>query len=319
MLEETGINNTLKSKFLIVILGPTGTGKSRLAIHIAQKFNGEIVNADSRQVYRYMNIGTAKPSKEELEQVPHHLFNIIDPDEVFSLAQYQDLANKSIKSIQKRQSLPVLVGGSGQYIWAVVEGWEIPRIPPDQEFRRSLEKLASENGIDYLYQRLTDSDPVAAKKIDQRNIRRVIRAMEVAHEAQEPISKLQNKKAPDFNILIIGLTAEREVLYQRIDFRVDDMIRRGLINEINKLNQMNYGFELSSMNSIGYKQIGSNLRGEISQEEAIRQIKTNSHRFVRHQYAWFHLDDPRIHWFNIQNEIETEIFSLVANFLEEAK
>jgi len=160
---------------LVAIVGPTASGKSRLALHLAQIFNGEIVSADSRQVYRHMDIGTAKPVPEELSLVPHHLINIVNPDEIFSLAQYQALAYEAIEGIQRRHKLPFLVGGSGLYIWSVLEGWKIPKVPPDSEFRRRLEEKAA-SGLEELYQELSRLDPEAARKIDPRNVRRVIRA-----------------------------------------------------------------------------------------------------------------------------------------------
>jgi tRNA dimethylallyltransferase len=304
-----------KTKPVIAIVGPTGTGKSHLAIELAQKFNGEIINADSRQVYRFLDIGTAKPSPGEFALVPHHVFDIINPSADFSLAQYQGLAYKAIHDIHGRQKLPLLVGGSGQYVWAVLEGWEIPRIPPDPELRSNLQKMAREYGIEELYRSLQEVDPAAASKIDRRNVRRVIRALEVSIQAKTPLSQLQVKNPPDFDALIIGLTAERAELYRRTDSRVEDMVRRGFIEEARKLVQMGYDFGLPSLNSIGYKQIGLILKGQISQEEAVKQIKIDNHRFVRHQYAWFRLKDKRIHWFDIGSEIEPEVMTMLADFL----
>jgi tRNA dimethylallyltransferase len=300
---------------LIAIVGPTGVGKSRLGIQLAQVFKGEIVNADSRQVYRLMDIGTAKPTVKEMASVPHHLFDIINPDQDFSLAQYLEMVANTITAIQQRNRIPILVGGSGQYIWATLEGWTVPRVPPDHELRKKMELEASEQGIDDLYQRLQEIDPAAAQKIDKRNIRRVIRALEVSVLTGRPVSSLQVKKAPDYNSVIIGLTAGRQELYHRIDDRVDEMIQRGLIPEVNNILAAGYNLSLPSMSSIGYKQIGSMLRGEIEPEEAIKQIKTASHRFVRHQYAWFKLDDRRIQWFDVAGNYESEALELVSNWL----
>jgi tRNA dimethylallyltransferase len=283
---------------------------------MAQKFNGEIINADSRQVYRYMDIGTAKPSAAEMALAPHHLFNLIDPDEDFSLAQYQSIACECIRSVQERGCIPFLVGGSGQYLWGVLEGWQIPRIPPDPELRKQMENIARENGIDVLYEQLREIDPVSAQKIDKRNVRRVIRALEVTRQTQVPVSRRLLKQPPDFTSLIIGLTAGRAYLYQRVDSRVDQMIQHGLVSEVEELCQLGYGPDLPSMNSIGYKQIGKALRKEITLEEAVRQIKVDNHRFVRHQYAWFRLEDERIHWFNIETPVESEIMQLLSDFLK---
>jgi len=300
---------------LVAIIGPTATGKSHLALRLAQTFNGEIVSADSRQVYRYMDIGTAKPTQQELSLVAHHLLDIINPDEDFSLAQYQQLAYKAIDDIQKRDKLPLLVGGSGLYVWAVLGGWEIPGVPPDIDFRRSLEEKAARGETEELYQELIQIDPVAAQSIDRRNIRRLIRALEVSESSGVPFSRLQRKKAPPFNTLIIGLTAERAELYRRVDLRVDGMIEQGLVEEVRKLVSMGYDSSLPAMSGIDYKQIGMFLNGEMTLEDAIKKIKTETHRLVRRQYNWFRLKDERIHWFDIQGEVEPEISKLVAQFI----
>ena len=301
---------------LVAIVGPTATGKSQLALRLAQLFAGEIVRADSRQVYRYMDIGTAKPSPEELSLVPHHLINIVNPNEDFSLAQYQHSASRAIENIQKRGKLPILVGGSGLYVWSVLEGWGIPPVPPDPEFRRRLEERAAGGEGDELYRELVELDPVAGQRIDQRNIRRVIRALEVRRGSKIPDTQLPQKKAPPFKTLIIGLTTERKELYRRVDHRVDEMVERGLVDEVKRLVNMGYNFKLPAMSGIGYRQIGLLLRGESTLASAIQQIKFETHRFVRHQYAWFKLTDRRIKWFDIQCEIDSEITALVSKFLE---
>jgi len=301
---------------LVAIVGPTAIGKSRLALRLARTFGGEIVNADSRQVYRYMDTGTAKPTPEELALVPHHLINITNPDESFSLAQYQELAYRAINDIHQRRKLPLLEGGSGLYVWTVVEGWQIPRVPPRPELRKKLEAKAAAIGAEKLYQELVAIDPAAAQKIDPWNIRRVIRALEVYEQTSTPFSRLQRKQAPPFASLIIGLTCDRAELYRRIDERVDRIMAQGLVREVEKLVKMGYDFTLSAMSTIGYKQIGMHLRGKLSLEEAVQQVKYETHRFVRHQYAWFRLKDDRIKWFNILYPFEAEVESLVADFLQ---
>ena len=298
---------------LVAIVGSTGIGKSQLALRLAQTFDGEIVSADSRQVYRYMDIGTAKPSLEKLSLVPHHLINIVNPDENFSLAQYQQLAYRAIDDIQQCNKLPLLVGGSGLYVWAVLEGWTIPRVPPDLEFRRSLEEKAAKAGKDELYQELVRVDPIAAQRIDQRNVRRVIRALEVHRGTETPL--VQHKEAPPFKTLVIGLTADRAELYRRIDLRVDEMVTQGLVEEVKRLVNMGYDLSLPAMSGIGYKQIGLYLKGELTLGDAIQQIKSETHRFVRHQYNWFRLKDDRIQWFNIQNKVDQEITALITKFI----
>jgi len=260
-----------------------------------------------------MDIGTAKPSREELSLVPHHLINIVNPDENFSLAQYQELAYRAIDDIHQRNRLPILVGGSGMYVWSVLEGWGIPRVPPDPEFRHSLEE-AAKVGENKLYQELEEIDPVAAQRIDRRNVRRTIRALEVHRGTETPFSQLQYKKTPPFNILIIGLTADRAELYRRIDLRVDKMIKQDLVAEMEKLVNMGYDFNLPAMSGIGYKQIGMFLNGELTLAAAIQQIKFETHRFVRHQYNWFQLKDERIDWFDIQSKLDSEITMLLARF-----
>ena len=300
---------------LVAIVGPTGIGKSRLAFHLAQAFGGEIVNADSRQVYRYMDIGTAKPGPEELSLVAHHLIDLVNPDQDFSLSQYQPLAYRAISDIQERNKLPFLVGGSGQYVWALLEGWRMPQVPPDPEFRHNLEGIAASNGADRLYRELEKVDPAAAQRIDRRNVRRVIRALEVYNKTNTPFSQLRNKEAPPFNTLLIGLTTDRVELYRRIDRRVDEMIARGLVAEVEKLVQMGYDFNLPAMSSIGYRQIGRFLRGELNLATAIQQIKFETHRFVRHQYAWFRSRDERIHWFDLQETVTAEIEAKLVEFI----
>ena len=300
---------------LVAIIGPTAIGKSRLAFHLAQDFNAEIVSADSRQVYRYMDIGTAKPTREELSVVPHHLIDTITPSEDFSLGQYQRLAGKAIESIQQRGRLPLLVGGSGLYVWAVLEGWQIPRVPPDTEFRARMEKQVAQFGIDRLYKELVRIDPLAAKGIDPRNVRRVIRALEINRHVRVPVRELRGKGMISDNCLIIGLTADRTEIYRRTDARVDDMIDRGFVAEVKKLLGMGYGLELPAMSGIGYKQIGRYLLGEFDLAKAIEQIKVETHRLVRHQYNWFRLKDERIHWFDIKNDVVAEASRLVEELL----
>ena len=302
---------------LLAIVGPTGVGKSNLALRLAQTFDGEIVSADSRQIYRYMDIGTAKPSPEERALISHHLIDIASPDEDFSLAQYQRLAYRAIEDIQRRNKLALVVGGSGQYVWSVLEGWGIPQVAPDPEFRHSLEEKAASGGEDELYEELTSVDPVAAQRIDPRNVRRTIRALEVYSETETPFSRLQRKEAPPFNTLIIGLTADREELYRRIDLRVDEMIERGLVDEVKRLVNRGFNFNLTAMSGIGYKQIGMFLRGELILAGAIQQIKFETHRLVRQQYTWFRLQDDRIKWFDIQRTVDSQIMAPLSRFMRE--
>jgi tRNA dimethylallyltransferase len=302
---------------LVAVVGPTATGKSDLAIYLAREFDGEVINADSRQVYRYMDIGTAKLSREELALVPHHLIDIINPDDDFSLAQYREMAIGIITDIHERGKLPILAGGSGQYVRALLEGWEVPKVGPDPELRQRLEEKAAEGRADELYHELEEVDPEAARTIDPRNLRRVIRALEVSYRTGKPFSQLRTKQTPAYDALIIGLTTDRKELYRRIDLRVDSMIENGLVDEVKKLKKMGYGADIPSMSGIGYKQVMMYLDDEISLESAVHQIKTETHRLVRRQYNWFSLSDERIKWLDIQDDFKEEARELVAEFLGE--
>ncbi|MGA8849303.1 MAG: tRNA (adenosine(37)-N6)-dimethylallyltransferase MiaA [Dehalococcoidia bacterium] len=283
---------------MIAIVGPTAVGKSELALHLAQYFPLEIISADSRQVYRYMDIGTNKSSPAERASVPHHVIDVVEPDEDFSLAMYHQLAIEALEAIQQKGKLPLLVGGSGLYVWSLIEGWEIPQVPPDQKLRRQLEARAEQEDSQSLYRELQAIDPMAAEKINPSNIRRIVRALEIYYATGQPPSQLQRKKAPSFPILVIGLTRERSELYRRIDWRVDKMIQRGLVEEVEQLLKKGYSPSLPSMSGIGYKQIEQFLRGEMTLPEAIDKIKYETHRLARHQYAWFRISDSRIHWFD---------------------
>jgi tRNA dimethylallyltransferase len=300
---------------LLGIVGPTGVGKSQMGIQLAQALGGEIVNADSRQVYRYLDIGTAKPSLQERAIVPHHVIDVVSPNENFSLAQYQQLAVRAIEDIQQRGKLPIVVGGSGQYVWAVLEGWGIPQVAPNPEFRQSLEERADMGEGDMLHEELRDVDPEAAQRIDPRNIRRTIRALEVFNETETPFSQLQRREAPSSEIFVIGLTADRDELYRRIDLRVDRMIEQGLVDEVKRLMSRGFDFSMPALSSIGYRQIGHFLRGELTLPGAIQQIKFETHRFARQQYTWFRLEDDRIHWFDIQRTADAQIMGPLNRFL----
>jgi tRNA dimethylallyltransferase len=284
---------------VIAIVGPTAVGKSELALRLARYFPLEIISADSRQVYRYMDIGTNKPSLAERVSVPHHIVDVVDPDEDFSLATYHQLAFEVLKAIQQKGKLPLLVGGTGLYVWSLVEGWRIPQVPPDREMRRRLETRAEQEDSQSLYRELQNIDPVAAAKIDPRNIRRVVRAMEIYYATGQPPSKLQRKEEPSFSVLVIGLTQERSRLYRRIDERAGGMIQRGLVEEVQQLLEKGYSSSSPSMSGIGYKQIVQFLRGEMTLTEAVDKIKHETHRLARHQYAWFRLNDSRIRWFDV--------------------
>jgi len=300
---------------LLGIVGPTGVGKSYMGIQLAQSLSGEIVNADSRQVYRFMDIGTAKLTPQERAIVPHHVIDVVSPNENFSLAQYQQLAVRAIEDIQQRGKLPIVVGGSGQYVWSVLEGWGIPQVAPNPELRQELEERADRGEGEKLHEELSDVDPEAAQRIDPRNVRRTIRALEVFNETETPISQLQRMEAPPSEIFVIGLTADREELYRRIDARVDRMIELGLVDEVKRLMSRGFDFNMPALSSIGYRQIGHYLSDELTLPGAIQQIKFETHRFARQQYTWFRLDDDRIHWFDIQRTGDAQIMGPLNRFL----
>lgn len=302
---------------LIAIVGPTATGKTALAIALAQRLGGEIVGADSRQVYRHMDIGTAKPTAEERALAPHHLIDVVDPDEEFSLAQYLEQAGAALEDVWSRGKQPLLVGGSGQYVWALLEGWRVPRLPPQRELRRELGERADRQGAEALHRELAQVDPKAAARIDPRNVRRVIRALEVHKATGRPISYWQEKDPPPWEVLILGLTCPRRELYERIDARVDSMMEAGLVDEVRGLLAMGYEPSLPSLSGIGYKQVCQHLAGELDLATAVARIKTATHRLARQQYTWFRLDDGRIRWLEGDGAVD-EAVALAEQFLEES-
>lgn len=281
---------------LLAIVGPTASGKTALSLDLAAALGGEIVSADSRQIYRSMDIGTAKATEAERMRVPHHLVDIVAPDQVLTAAEYQPLAYRTIEAIQDRDRLPLLVGGTGQYVLSVLEGWRIPAVPPQPDLRAELERQASVEGPAALHARLAGCDPAAAATIDHRNVRRVIRALEVFLITGRPISEQQTKRPPPYRVCRLGINRERPALYARIDARVDAMLAAGLVEEVRALVAAGYGWDLPAMTGLGYRQIGQYLRGELSLAESVALIKKHTRRFVHQQLTWFRPDDPGIHW-----------------------
>jgi tRNA dimethylallyltransferase len=284
-----------RSPKMVVIVGPTGVGKTSLALQLANQFDGEIISADSRSIYRGMDIGTDKPSLVIRNNIHHHLIDICYPDQTISLGQYKKLALDAINQTLNQHSHPFLVGGTGQYIMALVEGWQIPEVAPDENLRKELGKLSEFE----LERWLKTVDPVSAGRIDRRNKRRVIRALEVAFKIGKPFSSFQKKEEPDLDIVMIGLTTNREAIYKRADERVDNMMASGLLEEVIGLRNQGYSRRLPAMSGLGYKQLMAYLDGECSLEEAIIRIKFETHRFIRQQSSWFRADDQRIKWFDI--------------------
>jgi len=300
---------------LIAVVGPTAVGKTALAVRLADVLPVEVVSADSRQVYRYMDIGTAKPTAQERQRVRHHLLDIVEPDEPFTLAQYQQLAYAAIADIQCRGRIPLLVGGTGLYVRAVLEGLSIPHVEPDQRLREELYAEAATKGYEVLHRRLHELDPAAAERIDTRNVRRVVRALEVCYLMGRPISSVQRASPPPYRVLRIGLTMPRPVLYQRIDERVERMLAAGLVEEVRSLVERGYGYQLPAMSGLGYRQIGMYLRGEVSLEEAIALIKRHTRRFVRQQANWFREDDPAIAWHDASGAVFEAVLMCIQSFL----
>jgi len=283
---------------LWVIVGPTAVGKTAFALELAEAVGGEIVSADSRLLYRGMDIGTAKPSPEELARVPHHLIDVTTPDQPWPLPQYQAAALKAIRDIQACGRQPLLVGGTGQYIRAVVEGWDIPPGDPAGQVRADLEADLAREGVSALAVRLRQVDPASAERVDLRNPRRVVRALEVALTTGGSFVAQRRKTAPPFASRQIGLTRPRPELYARIDARVEAMLRAGLVAEVEALAAQGFDWRLPAMSALGYRQIGQYLRGECSLDEAVRRIKRDTRVFVRRQANWFKPDDPAIRWFD---------------------
>ncbi len=287
---------------LIVILGPTASGKSELAIKIAKRFNGEIISADSRQVYKGLNIGAGKISKKERQDILHHLLDIVSPKQTFTVAQYQKLAKKAVKKILKRSKLPIICGGTGFYIDSLIYDYKLPAVPPHSKLRKQLEKKSTEE----LFYRLKKLDPRRAGNIDRRNKRRLIRAIEIA----KTLGKIPRiKKTPRYDFLKIGINIPKGKLKNRIFWRVDKMMKLGLINETKDLLKK-HSVDLPAFDTIGYQEIIDYLQGKISLTEAILLIKKNTWQYAKRQMTWFKRD-KEIHWI----KQEREVYPIIKKFL----
>jgi tRNA dimethylallyltransferase len=301
---------------LVIILGPTAVGKTALSLTLAEQLDGEIVSADSRLFYRGMDIGTAKPTPQEMARVPHHLIDIADPDETVGLAQFIDLAKAAIDEIHERDRLPLLVGGTGQYIRAIVRGWNPPAVPPQPELRAKLEAVAEEEGSQALHDRLAELDPPAAERIDHRNVRRVVRALEVCIVTGEPFSAQRTRIPPPYRILQVGLTMDREALYERVDARLEAMIEAGLPEEVRSLMAAGYDWELPAMSGLGYSQFRPYFEGRATMDEVVAEIQRDTRSFIRHQYNWFRPNSPNIVWFDVSQTEPHEVLAFVQAWLE---
>lgn len=300
---------------LLVVCGPTCTGKTAAAVDLAERIGGEIVAADSRTVYRFMDIGTAKPTAEQQARVRHHLLDVADPGEVFTVARYRRLAKAVIADIQNRGRRSVLVGGTGLYIRAVVDDLRIPEVPPRWDLRASLEAAErAQPGL--LHGRLTTIDPETAARIHPRNVRRLVRAIEVFESTGQPISALQ-RRGPESSTgaIRVGLTMDRRALYQAIDARVDAQVADGLVSEVRGLLERNYARSLPSMQGLGYKEIVEFLDGNTTLEQATATLKRNTRRYAKRQLTWFRAD-PRIRWIDVTEKTSIEVAGEVGAMLE---
>lgn len=275
---------------VIVLCGPTATGKTDLAIELALMVNGEVISADSAQVYKYMDIGTAKPTLEEQRGVPHHMMDVVYPDEEFSVAQFKTMAEAAVRDILARGKVPVVAGGTGLYISSLVYNIQFSETVSDWEFRERMRALAEQYGPEYLHQKLKEVDPTSAEKIHPNNVKRVIRALEVYETTGRPISEHQAEsrtKPPEFDYLLFGLTMDRQKLYERIEKRTDHMMKKGLADEVAGILNMGYSRNLVSLQAIGYKEIAAAIYGECSMDEAVEEIKLRTRHLAKRQITWF--------------------------------
>ncbi|MED1508685.1 tRNA (adenosine(37)-N6)-dimethylallyltransferase MiaA [Bacillus proteolyticus] len=300
-----------------VIIGPTAVGKTKLSIDLAKALNGEIISGDSMQIYRTMDIGTAKVTKEEMDGIPHYMVDIKDPEESFSVAEFQERVRKHIREITKRGKLPIIVGGTGLYIQSVLFDYQFTDDAGDATYREQMEKLALERGVEYVHKKLQEVDPESAERIHANNVRRVIRALEIFHTTGEKMSDQLEKQENEllYDVSLIGLTMDREMLYDRINLRVDLMMEQGLLEEVEGL--YNRGIrDCQSIQAIGYKEIYGYFENRVSLEEAVSQLKTNSRRYAKRQLTWFR-NKMDVAWFDVTGgEKTSEILRYIEGKLQ---
>ena len=300
---------------LVAIVGPTATGKSAIAMRLAGELGGEIINADSRQVYRRMDIGTAKPAPEDRQKVPHHLYDIAEPADAYSLALYVRDARAALEAIWARGSFAWLVGGTGQYLWGLLEAWTVPEVAPDLALRAEFARYAEEHGAEQLHARLAAIDPISAERIGVGNVRRVSRALEVFEHTGKPFSEWQKKGEPGFGFSVFGVDAPSDELETRIATRVDEMFEAGFVEEVQALLDEGLSASDSAMSSIGYREVARCLAGESTLVEARDQTIIATRRLVRRQRQWFRETDERIRW----NQAVDDIASLAGDFLRSCR
>ena len=288
---------------LVVILGPTATGKSRCGIELAKRFRGEIISGDSMLVYRQMNIGTAKPSEKELQSVPHHLVNILNPDSSYSVADFQQQAAETISGITGRGNLPILVGGTGLYIKALLEDYQFSEVEEKPELRQQLEAFASEQGNDKLFEWLKREDPAAALRLHPNDVRRVVRALETVLSGDK-VSQ-EKKSELKYDAVVFGLFMDRDFLYERINRRVDRMLEEGLEEEVRSLLKAGVPVDCLSMKSLGYRQMAEYLTGQCDFSTAVENIKKGTRHFAKRQITWYK-KMPYIHWFTVDRNLDYE-------------
>ncbi|HEY8361377.1 MAG TPA: tRNA (adenosine(37)-N6)-dimethylallyltransferase MiaA [Tissierellaceae bacterium] len=304
---------------LMVIVGPTAVGKTAISIKLAKILNGEIISADSMQIYKYMDIGTAKVTPEEMEGIPHYLIDVVYPDEEFTVADYKELAEKIISDINKKGKIPIVVGGTGLYVNSLVYDLNFTKVPPNEKIRKRLNELADKFGNEYIHNMLEKIDKESSKRIHVSDRKRIIRAIEIYEVTGIPMSEQNRdfrKQNDRYNLAMIGLNMDRDKLYERINMRVDKMIENGLIAEVANLLKMGYTKELTSMQGIGYKEIIKYLEGELTLEESIELIKKGSRNYAKRQLTWFRRDS-RIKWFNLDEYSNLDILvNQIVNYVE---
>ena len=284
---------------MLVLVGATGVGKTAVGTRVAGEIGGEIVNADSRQVYRGMNIGTSKPSTADFSSVPHHLFDIVEPDENFDVYTYNQLLRKTVCQIKSRSRIPILIGGSGQYVWSAVENWQFEMNEVDQGRRDEINQRFQVEGLQAMVNELQNLDSEAAKRIDTKNPRRVIRALERIASGSEPFISRKQSNCLNEGIFMVGLTLPRSRLYEVVDRRVEDMVRAGWMSEVKRLNQHGYGHTITSMGGIGYRELQAFMEKEIEWTDCLTRIRSRTHRLIRTQANWFKSEDSRIRWIDL--------------------
>jgi tRNA dimethylallyltransferase len=298
-------------KPVVLLIGPTAVGKTALSLEIAQALQAEIISADSRLFYRGMDIGTAKPTIAERGDIPHHLIDVADPDDTWSLALFQREAKSIIADIQARGKLPLVVGGTGQYVRAITEGWQVPAQQPDTRMREALEGWAGEIGAQELHRRLALLDPAAAEAIDWRNQRRTVRALEVIFNSGRRFSEQRTRGRLPYQYKMIGLKRDRIDLYARVDARIEQMLADGFEAEVRALLAQGYPVDTPALSAIGYREMIEYVQGKISLDEAVMLIKRRTRVFVRRQANWFKESDTRIRWFDAAHDNHRAIIDFI--------